>query len=194
MLIFIVIDVPSARFMGNHHGIEMPLGGGIHRISSGSRLRVRPRQGGRGPIRRGSDRQGQTGLRQAARTVEMRESPLTRNIPGPLRSIRQPSAAAFHSVGGAAGCAAAWRDRRRRHPQAQAAGQVEGGQEDAPVWQGGDSAEGVHCGAEDGRVSRTAPRRWVCLFRPEHARAAHQRQNIVKNKLWLINSLADSPC
>jgi len=34
MLIFIVIDVPSARFMGNHHGIEMPLGGGIHRISS----------------------------------------------------------------------------------------------------------------------------------------------------------------
>ena len=37
MLIFIVIDVPSARFMGNHHGIEMPLGGGIHRISSASR-------------------------------------------------------------------------------------------------------------------------------------------------------------
>jgi len=34
MLIFIVIDAPSARFMGNHHGIEMPLGGGIHRISS----------------------------------------------------------------------------------------------------------------------------------------------------------------
>jgi len=34
MLIVIVIDVPSVRFRWNHHGYEMPLGGGIHRISS----------------------------------------------------------------------------------------------------------------------------------------------------------------
>ena len=37
-------------------------------------------------------------------------------------------------------------------PQAQAAGQAEGGEEeDAPVRQGGDPAGGVHRGAEDGR-------------------------------------------
>ena len=46
MLIFIVIDVPSARFMGNHHGIEMPLGGGIHRISSNWVQFARGRLGG----------------------------------------------------------------------------------------------------------------------------------------------------
>ena len=59
-------------------------------LSSVSRLRVRPRRCGRGPIRRGSDRQGQTGLRQAARTVEMRESPLTRNIPVRLGPSANP--------------------------------------------------------------------------------------------------------
>ena len=41
--------------------------------------------------------------------------------------------------------------RRRRHPQAQAAGEAEGRQEeDAPVRQGRDPAGGVHRGAEDG--------------------------------------------
>ncbi len=45
--------------------------------------------------------------------------------------------------------------RRRRHPQAQASGEAEGGQEeDAPVRQGRHPAGGVHPGAEDGQLSR----------------------------------------
>ena len=51
--------------------------------------------------------------------------------------------------------------RRRRHPQAQAAGQAEGGEEeDAPVRQGRHPAGGVHRGAEDGWVkgATTPPR------------------------------------
>ena len=44
--------------------------------------------------------------------------------------------------------------RRRRHPQAQASREAEGGQEeDAPVRQGRHPAGGVHRGAEDGQLS-----------------------------------------
>ena len=47
--------------------------------------------------------------------------------------------------------------RRRRHPQAQASGQAEEGQEeDAPVRQGGHPAGGVHRRAEGGRVEAAA--------------------------------------
>ena len=47
---------------------------------------------------------------------------------------------------------------RRHQPQAQAAGQAEGGQEaDAPVRQGGDPADGVPGGVEDGGVRRFPP-------------------------------------
>ena len=50
--------------------------------------------------------------------------------------------------------------RRRRHPQAQAAREAEGGkEEDAPVRQGRHPAGSVHRGAEDGRVNPRPARR-----------------------------------
>ena len=65
--------------------------------------------------------------------------------------------------------------RRRRHPQAQAAGEAEGGQEeDAPVRQGRDPAGGLHRRAEDGRVSGRAAREDRCEGR-HHTGACHGR-------------------